>query len=93
MGKLQNIERPGLDFGREVVRFFFLKLTGNTDLKGKIDVGKLAILSYCFMMKIPGQSTPFIHLLRQIPVSVLCSIVLLRGQSFSRTFLAYQLTC
>ena len=58
MGKLLNTERAGSDFVREVVRFFFLKVTGNTDLKGKIDIGKHAILSHFLMVKIPGQSIP-----------------------------------
>lgn len=58
MGKLLNTERAGSDFGREVVRIFFLKVTKNTDLKGKIYVGKHAILSHFLMVKIPGQSTP-----------------------------------
>ena len=70
-----------MDFEREVVQFFFLKLTGNTDLKKKIDVGKHAILSHFLIVKIPGQSIPLIYLLRQIPVGVLRSIVLLRSQS------------
>ena len=54
MGKLLNTERAGSDFVREVVRFFFLKVTGNTDLKGKIDIKRHAILSYFLIVKIPG---------------------------------------
>ena len=51
MGKLLHTERVGSDSRREVARFFFLEVAGNTDLKGKIDVGKHAILSYFLMVK------------------------------------------
>ena len=88
MRKLLNTEMAGLDFVREIVRFFFLKVTGNTNLKGKINIKKHAILCYFLMVKIPDQNIPLIYLLRQISVGVLCSIVLLRSQSFFISFLS-----
>ena len=51
MGKLLYTERIGLDSRKEVARFFFLEVAGNTDLKGKIDERKHAILSYFLMVK------------------------------------------
>lgn len=59
----------------------------NMDLKRKIDIEKHAIPSHFLIVKISGQNTSLIHLLRQIPVSVLCSIILLSSQSFSICFL------
>ena len=38
--------------GEKVARFFFLEVAGNTDLKGKKDVGKHVILSYFPIVKI-----------------------------------------
>ena len=51
MRKLLHTEKVGLDFRRKVTRFFFLEVTGNTDLKRKIDVRKHAIISYFLMVK------------------------------------------
>ncbi len=51
MGKLLHTEKISLDSRRAVARFFFLEVAENTDLKGKIDVGKHAIRSYFLMVK------------------------------------------
>ena len=89
IGKLLNTEKAGSDFVRKVVQFFFLKVTENTDLKRKIDVGKHTILSHFLIMKIPGQNTPLIYLLRQIPVGVLLLHCPVKRSKFFCMFLAY----
>lgn len=77
-----HIEKIDLDSEREIVRFFFLKVIGNINLKRKYEIS-----SYFFiikMLELNSQSKHTLYItnftfLRLIHISVFYSIDLLRG--------------
>ena len=88
-------ERIGSNSGKEVARLFFLEVAGNTDLKGKTEVGNMQFQATFPLLErlsqMLSQNTPLmqpiLHFLRLIPVGVPCSIDFLRGQSSPACFL------
>ncbi len=79
-----DVERVGLGSRGEVARFFFLEVAENRGIIGKINEGKLAVLSHFPMVKTPNSNswskhTPYatiLHLLSPNPTGILRSMVL-----------------